>query len=841
MSAPPGPSAQRRLGLLLDKRALNAIAHKLYDVFVRLQVHSNAIKGKIPSPWELGFALMLYSNRMDEMREQEAEESPFEYQPQPSSPPSVRLLYRLLAVCIATYSLSDQYTSETLLSAQALPPPVHKRVQAEQFLPGYAVIRDDPHGALLLCIRGSREAGDLLTNLSSDAESFLAGEAHQGIVKSARKLHAHLRPLLSLHLSDSIFNKNGLIIFGHSLGGAVASALTLLLRYKRPPPQEPLHVTSLLANARCYSFSPPPFLDRTLMNIVRKKKLPITSIVYSLDVVPRLSAATVDRLIQRLAAYDFSPHVTGAVSRLVRSVTQPVIGRGGADRLAKRAAEVKVDARTLASVSGALASVASTVLTERKMSRSISHDENLISRRKRDGFRHDQFKRRRRDGSNSRPFDRGERSRSSSDNRSKRRVRIREQDVQAVDDDRTRGRTRDSGNSKERNRDNSKDASDKRANDKHLSRDTSKKKSRSKDSDLSGSGDTSKNKDPAKTEFKELDSDKVRKESRDSQSDRSSHGSNERHQPDRKQSGKHRSKESDRDRDRDGKLERRNSAREGKLIRLNSLKETSRLSRQNSHREDASDSSQSSGKHAKRSRDADQSGGKRIARMFESSRRASESDLERRKRKDRMSASPLENGRSSSKRRIANGRHDSKSGGKESDAKDKDRDKESTENSSSMTSKSAWGNSVVNVMLRATQHLGNQVESNANRYSRRKSFSTSSTSVDNVSGPLRSSASAYSLSMSGTSMNMEDHTSTSNSGDVQPTELPEMFLAGEIWHLDRPHVRLPSDLNKAQSVTWPVPRFVKRRADDFMDIEVSRWMVQDHDTNLIFKELERML
>lgn len=204
--------------------------------------------------------------------------------------------------------------------------------------------------------------GDLLTNLSSDYEPFLNGFAHEGVVKSAHNLHRSLRRVLAVELAR-VQPRNGLVIVGHSLGGAAAAALTMLLRCSRAPRDEPITATSQLASARCFSFAPPPFLCPALA--ARSRRMPIITVAYGLDVVPRLSAASVDRLLHRLSAYDFSPHVSSAVSKIVRSVTAPVIGEREAASLADRAASVKVNADVLANFSGSLANIADRALSSR--------------------------------------------------------------------------------------------------------------------------------------------------------------------------------------------------------------------------------------------------------------------------------------------------------------------------------------------------------------------------------------------------------------------------------------------------------------------------------------------
>lgn len=671
-------STQRRLALLLDSRALTAIANKLWSVRNRLSLHTD---GNLPSAIELYAALKLYKERCDAHRLSYPPLQP--YSTTINKHPSIRLLRRLLSVCVATYTMQDPAIFQSLLLAQALPPPSYARAQAAKFSPGYALIRDDLHGALLLCIRGSREAGDLLTNLSSDAEPFLAGHAHQGIVKSARKLHYHLRPLLAQLLSNHKFDKSGLLIFGHSLGGAVASALTLLLRYKRPPKNEPEHVTRILTNARCYSFSPPPFLDRKVMAEVRSRGFPITTIIYGLDVVPRLSAATVDRLLHTLAAYDFSPHVTGAVGKLVRSFTQPVLGAGGAEKIAKCVEGVKVDAKTLASMSGYLATAASNVLQERSASGSLSGSSSSSGRR-----------------------------------------------IESA-----RGRRRGSDQSRDRMR-------DRKRGDRYMERENGITV------DERGRRDGRQGSVGRKRENGDEDDERSRT----------------------------RSKNSGRDMDREAKRGKDNDRTKDR------------------HKEKIGE------REDEKNEVEDEEKSERKKQLTRSRRRASEAD-------------------------IAGQRRGAKKKGKEMNSKSKWQEEESNndiemnelDKNQEQDRNNIWGGTVVSAMLLATQVVSSGVESNASRYVRRKG--------------ITGSPSAHSLH------ELSSGSGGSTSAEVETTELTEMFLAGEVWHMDRAFVAPTLEVKQG---AWPVPRFVRRKAEYFDHIEASAWMLSDHDTTCMLKDLERM-
>lgn len=737
--SPPSSGAQRRIALLLDSRALTAIAEKLLTIRTRLSLHTD---GRVPSIFEVVAALRVLIKRCDNERSlaspvitssyssstvssssssysssstsssnpqpifpqpQQPQQPQPPQHPYPSSAPSLRLLVHLLGICNATYNMQDDELFQSMLFSLHLPLPIIYRKQADQFAPGYVLVRDSRRGgALLLCIRGSREVGDLLTNLSSDATKFLAGYAHEGIANSARQLHAALRPVIASELSSSTTPlKHGLIIFGHSLGGAVAAALTMLFRYKRVPENEHPLATDIIMNARCYSFAPPPFLDQQLAT--HSRNLPITSIAYGLDLIPRLSPASMDRLLHKLAAFDFSPQISSVFSKVVRSVTQPVIGSKEADALASRAADVRVDAKKIATVGATVATVAQAALqtqAQKLMHEFQNPDEARLTRSK-----------------NLKPQKENEKS--------SRRLRS----------------------------EGSKSSND---------------KSKNKNNDKSGSAG-------GKAIGKKDDG----------------------HVRQTKYVGKTRGAEkvdvkSD-------KLSKHKSSPEGRL-----------------------EKNEKSGKNSEKDR-----------------------------AKGNISGNRKDDKKHDNKNNIVS-KH--QSGEDQSPTQDSKNGKANTVLAGSVATAAA---------LWLTGALGNQLESHAVRYAERKtSGSTSSTQPPSRErSPVRGHPSASLDFESGVRGGQKTRsTSRSKRQDIsspaiqrsqtsKPSskvpdgavthDMEELYLAGEVWHIDKPFVATPP--SNLENLSWPVPQIVRKSASDFRDIEASAWMVQDHDTTLILRDLERML
>jgi len=128
--------------------------------------------------------------------------------------------------------------------------------KSQTHLPAYFLVRDVERKKIVLCIRGTLSAKDILTDLCCTAEDFLSLEeeiqgekvqssddfdlfrmnfrtkyrarAHQGMVSAARGVSNMTRTLISSELAAN--PEYNLVIVGHSLGGGVAAVLASLWR-----------------------------------------------------------------------------------------------------------------------------------------------------------------------------------------------------------------------------------------------------------------------------------------------------------------------------------------------------------------------------------------------------------------------------------------------------------------------------------------------------------------------------------------------------------------------------------------------------------------------------------
>lgn len=168
--------------------------------------------------------------------------------------------------------------------------------------------------AVVLACRGTLGFEDVLADMSCDYDSlFWRGRSykvHKGVHASARRLiyGGDGRVLITLKEALHEFPEYGLVLCGHSLGGAVTAVLGAML--SEPNPSGPGFVTSSDPESRfltdgssmdkgvsdirlpsgrrihVYAYGPPGCMSRSLCKITRGL---VTSVVHGNDIVPHLS------------------------------------------------------------------------------------------------------------------------------------------------------------------------------------------------------------------------------------------------------------------------------------------------------------------------------------------------------------------------------------------------------------------------------------------------------------------------------------------------------------------------------------------------------------------------
>eukprot|EP00927_Polykrikos_kofoidii_P030653 TRINITY_DN2638_c0_g1_i13.p1 TRINITY_DN2638_c0_g1~~TRINITY_DN2638_c0_g1_i13.p1 ORF type:complete len:445 (-),score=39.30 TRINITY_DN2638_c0_g1_i13:77-1315(-) len=135
--------------------------------------------------------------------------------------------------------------------------------------------------SVVLSIRGTESVGDLLTDLMGSSVPFLNGYAHEGIATSATYLFETGRETLRKLLSEWGPRDYKLVIVGHSLGGATAILLTMLIF-----DDGTLAGSGNLPSLECWSFAPPPpFYPLEAVPVECRKAIRV--FVSGHDVVPR--------------------------------------------------------------------------------------------------------------------------------------------------------------------------------------------------------------------------------------------------------------------------------------------------------------------------------------------------------------------------------------------------------------------------------------------------------------------------------------------------------------------------------------------------------------------------
>ncbi|KAJ7539679.1 hypothetical protein O6H91_11G105200 [Diphasiastrum complanatum] len=167
--------------------------------------------------------------------------------------------------------------------------------------PAFYIAVDNIRKCVVMCIRGTQAATDVLTDLNLHGEQIEGGYAHAGMLAAARRFHDNEGHILR----DLLVANQGyrLVLVGHSLGAGTAGLLCMLLRGTIRAGQHCV-LTSEVArsNIICWGFGCPPCMDRRLA----KQTSYIRNVVLQDDMVPRLCPAALEGLRSEILETDWN-------------------------------------------------------------------------------------------------------------------------------------------------------------------------------------------------------------------------------------------------------------------------------------------------------------------------------------------------------------------------------------------------------------------------------------------------------------------------------------------------------------------------------------------------------
>jgi len=195
--------------------------------------------------------------------------------PQPGLLAHVRHLFRLLYVAKEKSPTDAQRLLRQVLPGAEL---VLAQISDKHSIPSYFLACSRADNKAFLILPGTQNPADFATDVNAEAEVFVTGSGHRGMVQSARWLHGEIgQDLLKLHSQGY-----QITVVGHSLGAGVGGLLTVLLR-------------PTIVSMMCYGFGTPPCVDEALVPTLLDA---MVTVVNRDDMVAHLSVHNVQRLVE---------------------------------------------------------------------------------------------------------------------------------------------------------------------------------------------------------------------------------------------------------------------------------------------------------------------------------------------------------------------------------------------------------------------------------------------------------------------------------------------------------------------------------------------------------------
>ncbi|KAJ3088224.1 hypothetical protein HK102_009254 [Quaeritorhiza haematococci] len=154
--------------------------------------------------------------------------------------------------------------------------------EREVYKPRFYIARDRRTNSIVLGIRGTLNAQDVVTDLVAEYEPFLGGYCHRGFLRGARWIEEHHLPKIKAFIKQ--YKARAFYVTGHSLGAAIASVFSMIFaaRHFEDVKKENPNFTTFHG----YTYATPPSVSAELADEFQGV---IDAYCYEDDLVPRLS------------------------------------------------------------------------------------------------------------------------------------------------------------------------------------------------------------------------------------------------------------------------------------------------------------------------------------------------------------------------------------------------------------------------------------------------------------------------------------------------------------------------------------------------------------------------
>ncbi|KAJ1415745.1 Alpha/Beta hydrolase protein [Ochromonadaceae sp. CCMP2298] len=238
-----------------------------------------------------------------------------------------------LALATHYFNFADQaYSSPIVNQSDIL---LNQLAPTTARVPGHVVFLDHLTSTVVVAIRGTASASDVLTDLYMDTIPFLEPKkgifAHQGMGESAALL---LEPVTAaIHQAHTMkkgrYATYSVVVTGHSLGAGTACLLSALLQQDMDSQLSKLSSSKIPGigigpvSVTTYAFAPPPVISQAYIKYFKQHKNPTSSdainpptappaptihcFVHDRNIIPRASHMQFLSLVSALATLDSLP------------------------------------------------------------------------------------------------------------------------------------------------------------------------------------------------------------------------------------------------------------------------------------------------------------------------------------------------------------------------------------------------------------------------------------------------------------------------------------------------------------------------------------------------------